>query len=71
MVNPTLNPIRKARHTAGLTQLQVAEHIGVSLQAVSAWEQGAAEPHPRHGRALVALLAPHLTLEVLYSGQAA
>lgn len=33
------------RHRLGLTQLELADRIGVSANAVSAWENGSFEPN--------------------------
>lgn len=33
------------RHRLGLTQLELADRIGVSVNAVSAWENGSFEPN--------------------------
>lgn len=33
------------RHRLGLTQLEMADRIGVSVNAVSAWENGSFEPN--------------------------
>ena len=33
------------RHRLGLTQLELADRIGVSVSAVSAWENGSFEPN--------------------------
>ena len=38
------NNIRKLRESRGLTQMQLAEHLGVSFQAVSTWEKGIKVP---------------------------
>jgi len=39
-----MNNIRSLREKAGLTQVQLAENVGVSQAAVSEWELGKADP---------------------------
>ena len=36
--------LKQARANAGLTQAQVAELIGVTVQAIKSWEAGRREP---------------------------
>lgn len=45
--------IRLARHTAGLTQVQLAAAMGVAQQVVSAWEKGLYGPRD-HKRIILA-----------------
>ena len=40
----TLDLLSEYRKRAGLTQKEVGDHIGISSQAVSKWENGQAEP---------------------------
>lgn len=44
MENRLYETIRKARRERGLTQEQLAEVMGVSVGAVSKWEQGQSIP---------------------------
>lgn len=46
--------LRHLRLQSGLTQLQVAEALGVTDRAVSAWERGIAQPKREHYTKLVA-----------------
>lgn len=43
MENRLYETIRKARRERGLTQEQLAEVMGVSVGAVSKWEQGVSQ----------------------------
>ena len=58
--------IRQARKAAGLTQVQLAELLGVTQGAVAQWENG--QTHPSFGvlKPLAAVLG--LTLEQLIEG---
>ncbi len=47
--------LRERRQQAGMTQEWVAEQLGVSRQAVSKWETGAAEPSTSNLLALAKL----------------
>lgn len=47
--------IKQARLAAGLTQMQLAKRVGVTLQAVSEWETGKSGPHKRLPRIAAAL----------------
>lgn len=38
------NQIKCLRHRRGMTQEEMAQHLGVSAQAVSKWERGVAMP---------------------------
>ena len=40
----TFDSLAEYRKRAGLTQKEVGDHIGISSQAVSKWENGQAEP---------------------------
>lgn len=40
------NEIKELRRDLGLTQVQFAERLGVSVCAVQAWEQGKRQPRP-------------------------
>ena len=44
MTEKLTETLTENRKKAGLTQKQVAEHIGISAQAVSKWENGQSEP---------------------------
>ncbi|MFG3179970.1 helix-turn-helix transcriptional regulator [[Kitasatospora] papulosa] len=48
---PTLKVRQQLRLTAGLTQAEVAEAIGVKRLAVAQWEAGRAQPHRGNRRA--------------------
>lgn len=41
-----LNAIKKARLTAGITQTDLAQKVGVSSCAVGQWEKGITRPRP-------------------------
>ena len=49
--------IKQGRETAGLSQEELAEKIGVSRQAVSKWELGLSEPRGANRNALCELLS--------------
>ena len=57
--------IRELREQAGLTQDQVAEHMGVDQAAVHRWEIGKAMPRAAKLPELAALL--HCSIDELYS----
>jgi transcriptional regulator with XRE-family HTH domain len=38
--------LREVRKNKGLTQIEVAVRVGVSLTAYQLWERGASEPSP-------------------------
>ena len=57
--------IRELREQAGLTQDQIAEHMGVDQAAVHRWEIGKAMPRAAKLPELAALL--HCTIDELYS----
>lgn len=61
--------IRDARRAADLTQIELAERLGVRQSAVSAWETGAAIPTPSMILKLVQFL--ELNLEELLEAFAA
>jgi transcriptional regulator with XRE-family HTH domain len=48
--------LRELREAAGLSQSDVARHIGVSPAQVSRWEAGLTRPRGRHAIALLELL---------------
>ena len=55
-MNETLGTnIMRLRKEAGLTQEQLAKALGISYQAVSKWETGAAEPSTSNLLALAKL----------------
>ena len=47
MAEPT-KTLRQLREEAGLTQLEVAVQLGVTITTVYNWERGAAEPSARN-----------------------
>jgi DNA-binding transcriptional regulator YiaG len=51
--------IRKARDAAVLTQVELAERLGVSQRTLQGWEAGMSFPQPRHRRLLLAFIAEH------------
>ena len=46
------------REASGLTQSDVARHLGVAPSAVNRWEHGRTRPRGRHAVALLDLLDP-------------
>ena len=40
--------IRAARRHAGLSQVELAEHLGIAQSSVSQWEKGVTLPSTRH-----------------------
>ena len=44
--------IRRIRESLGLTQAQLAEHLGVSFMSVNRWENGHVKPLPAFMKAL-------------------
>lgn len=61
------NLIRTLRIQQGLTQLQLAERVGVSDRAISKWENGRGAPDVTLLRALSEAL--HVNIEVLLAGE--
>lgn len=55
--------IKFKREEAGMTQEELAEKLGVSRQAVSKWELGAAEPRGKNRSQLIALLSMDMPVE--------
>lgn len=56
--------IKELRERAGLTRIQLADHLGVSVVAVRKWELGTAKPNADKLPALADLL--HCTIDALY-----
>jgi DNA-binding transcriptional regulator YiaG len=52
--------IREARHRAGLSQVELAELLGVRQSSVSQWERGSTKPSTIHLLALTAALKSSL-----------
>jgi len=50
------NPIRAARERSGLSQLALAEKVGVTKGCISHWETGRSRPDPDRAIALVNVL---------------
>jgi DNA-binding transcriptional regulator YiaG len=48
--------LRELREEVGLSQSDVARHLGVDASRVSRWEAGLARPRPAHAVALLELL---------------
>jgi DNA-binding transcriptional regulator YiaG len=48
--------IRKARDDAHLSQVELAERLGVSPRTLQNWEAGIGLPQPKHRRRLAAFL---------------
>jgi transcriptional regulator with XRE-family HTH domain len=48
--------LRELRRRRLLTQAELAQRVGVSLQSVQAWEWGKSEPRLRHIRRLAEVL---------------
>jgi len=66
----TLPTIRELRERAGLSQMQLAVKVGVSLGAVRLWEAGKAEPKGRNLLKLAEVLGVH-PAEIEFGQQAA
>jgi transcriptional regulator with XRE-family HTH domain len=60
--------LRHIRLHAGLTQDQVAAHIGVSASAVRRWELGHAMPHAHHIIAYATLLNRRIMVALGHTG---
>lgn len=60
-----IGSIRQARRTAGLTQTQAANQIGVTRVTWSAWETGRTTPSPTHLQALTATFNIPVTPQTL------
>lgn len=71
MDNIRHNPIRDARHKAGLTMQQVADALGIHESAVGQWEMRnkPTRPAPENAVKLTRLL-PGLTLDQIYASAA-
>lgn len=54
------NSLRERRHEVNLTQKDLAELVGVSMQAVGFWEQGKSYPTPAHAAKLQEVLYEQL-----------
>jgi transcriptional regulator with XRE-family HTH domain len=52
--------LTELREASGLSQSDVARHIGVDPSAVNRWEHGKARPRGRHAVALLELLDPEV-----------
>jgi DNA-binding XRE family transcriptional regulator len=56
--------LRRARDEAGLTQVELAEALGVSPSTVSRWENGKGAPHPWVVRRFMKPLGPEAASEL-------
>ncbi len=52
------NRVKRARTAQGLSQMELADKLGVSQAAVSNWEQGKTEPRPAERAALEKITGP-------------
>ena len=59
--------IRKNRLQCGVTQLHLAEHLGVSTNTVYRWESGRSMPAPHRIRTLIAYLKHHPKIQSFFS----
>ncbi len=48
MANEGARTLRQLREASGLTQMEVATQLGVTITTVYNWERGASEPLGRH-----------------------
>ena len=64
---PLAEALKRRRTEKGLTQEQLAEHLGVSRQAVSKWEQGLSEPSTANLLALAKLYG--ISVDALLQGE--
>ena len=60
-----LNAIKKARLTAGITQIDLATQLGVTQGSIGQWEKGVTRPRPGRLKRLAAILGT--TVEELIS----
>jgi len=51
------NDLRKRRKALGLSQMELAKLVGVSLLTVQIWEQGVSEPKPENKEKLEQVLS--------------
>ena len=51
------NGLRKRRKALGLSQMELARLVGVSLLTVQLWERGVSEPKPENREKLEQVLA--------------
>ena len=64
-----MNQIKKARVIEGLTQIELAEKLGVSHVSVCKWENGQTFPRPGRLKTIADVL--HTTVENLLEGKTA
>ncbi len=51
------NDLRKRRKALGLSQMELARLVGVSLLTIQTWERGVGEPKPENKEKLEQVLA--------------
>ena len=51
------NDLRKRRKALGLSQMELARLVGVSLLTIQTWERGVSEPKPENREKLEQVLA--------------
>ena len=51
-----LKGLRKTRQELGMTMVDLAVRVGVSLPTITAWERGVSKPSPEHMRKLLQVL---------------
>ena len=51
------NDLRKRRKALGLSQMELARLVGVSLLTIQTWERGVSEPKPENKEKLEQVLA--------------
>ncbi len=66
-----MDGLKRLRHERMLTQVELAEKVGVSQQAVQYWEAGTRYPRPAQQRKLCQILevSPAELLRALEAGQ--
>lgn len=52
-----LNDLRKRRKALGLSQMELARLVGVSLLTIQTWERGVSEPKPENREKLERVLS--------------